>query len=170
MQRTSNNNGFTLIEVLMAMAIISIGLLGVIALVNQNLNANVVNKNYLVASMLAQEGLELVRNRRDANWINSAPHWYDGLADGLEGIDIFAIDPSGLFAVNNIYDARLYRDGDGFFVHQSAGNSETVFFRLITIDDSNLANGYLLVISELRWSSKSGESSYIADTMLYDWR
>ena len=64
--------GFTLLEVTAVTAILTIALLGISSLVIQNLQAHNYNHNFLIASMLSQEGLELVRNIRDDNWHKSS--------------------------------------------------------------------------------------------------
>ncbi|NCQ16134.1 hypothetical protein GW814_00575, partial [Candidatus Falkowbacteria bacterium] len=63
-----NNQGISILEVIVAILIITIGMIGVMSLVIQNVEAQYINKNILIASGLAQEGLELARNTRDLNW------------------------------------------------------------------------------------------------------
>ena len=60
-----NNKGFTILEAAIALGIVVMGLFGVVALLTQNLQTQSINRDSIVASLLAQEGLELVRNARD---------------------------------------------------------------------------------------------------------
>src|SRR3990172_140667 len=62
--------GFTIIEVIIAISLVNIGLLAISSLVIQNIQTQDINREYIIASMLAQEGLELARNIRDNNWRN----------------------------------------------------------------------------------------------------
>ncbi|OHA66878.1 MAG: hypothetical protein A3C04_02450 [Candidatus Wildermuthbacteria bacterium RIFCSPHIGHO2_02_FULL_45_25] len=71
--------GFTLIEVIVAVGIITVGVVGVLSLVNQSLSLSTDLRNRIVATYLAQEGVELVRNMRDYNWLNVRP-FYTGIA------------------------------------------------------------------------------------------
>lgn len=58
--------GFTLLEVLIALSIITIGALGVFALMNRTVLATEQNRNSIIAVNLAREGIELVRSIRDS--------------------------------------------------------------------------------------------------------
>lgn len=64
------NNGTTLIEVLVASSVLIIGLAAILTSALGFLNVTGFSKNYLIASQLAREGIEVVRNQRDLNWLN----------------------------------------------------------------------------------------------------
>ncbi len=61
--------GFTLIEVVMVIFIISVGLLATFNVVQNITVYSKLTSSRLTATYLAQEGIELVRNRRDTNWL-----------------------------------------------------------------------------------------------------
>ncbi len=68
-----NSTGFTLIEIIIAIAILSFGIILVYGSF-----ASVVNSTYNIsarftAAYLAQEGFEIVRNIRDTNFISIGP-------------------------------------------------------------------------------------------------
>lgn len=52
-----------------AVYIIIVGLLSIMSLVVFNIKIENFNNNMLIASNLAREGIEVVRNRRDTNWL-----------------------------------------------------------------------------------------------------
>ncbi|MCK4467198.1 MAG: prepilin-type N-terminal cleavage/methylation domain-containing protein [Desulfobacterales bacterium] len=56
-----NNSGFTLMEVLVAMLILSVGLLGMAALVTGIINSNKLSNRISAATVLAQDKMEEVR-------------------------------------------------------------------------------------------------------------
>ncbi len=58
----SKRGGFSLIEVVVAMAVLMIGILGVVPMLAFNIKANLSGKNYGIASYLAQEKLEQIRS------------------------------------------------------------------------------------------------------------
>jgi len=58
----SNENGFTLIEILMAIAVISIGLLALAALQTTAISGNARAKKHSMASLLAQDQIETYKN------------------------------------------------------------------------------------------------------------
>ena len=64
-----NKKGETILEVLVALVVITIGAATATSLIVSSLKANLFNKDSLVALNLAQEGIEYMRNLRDTNWI-----------------------------------------------------------------------------------------------------
>ena len=182
-----NNKGFSILEASIVMGVVSIGLLGVFSLILQNIQVQKVNKNMLVASMLAQEGLELVRNIRDDNWIASPAVAWDLNIAGWGNND-FTVDYTMALANANDSDndgdimeeanTKLYKNSaNNFYTHTAAGNTATQYYRLITVDDidaSSPADGiddYYKVKSHVQWKdSKGALKDYIAETYLYNWR
>ena len=61
MFNTRNNNGFTLMEVLVAMVILSVGLLGTAALTIKIINSNKLSNMISTATVLAQDKMEEIR-------------------------------------------------------------------------------------------------------------
>jgi type II secretory pathway pseudopilin PulG len=165
MNKRKQTIGFTLLEVVVAIGIIMTGMLGVMSLVIQNIQIKTVNRNNLVASMLAQEGLELVRNMRDQNWLDGV-NYDQGLPTGSFAIDytktVYPAIDLGVPA------ARLYTDNSsGFYWHNSSVSTESIYSRLITV--SNNAD-HLAVSSTVRWVRNGQNIDYTAETLLYDWR
>ena len=63
-----NTEGFTLIEVIVAVTIISVISVGVMYGISLSLSSSAKIKNDLIAANLSQEGLEIVRGIRDRDW------------------------------------------------------------------------------------------------------
>ncbi|MBU4338645.1 prepilin-type N-terminal cleavage/methylation domain-containing protein, partial [Patescibacteria group bacterium] len=63
------SDGFTLIEVMAAVAVLSIGLIGGLTVITKNLSIISGGEDRIIAANLAAEGIELVRNVRDTNWL-----------------------------------------------------------------------------------------------------
>jgi len=166
----STETGFTLLEVMMAVLIIGIGLVGVSSLIVQNIQVQYINKNVLIASQLAQEGLELVRNIRDENWLIGGNDWDENISDGSANYT-FTIDYLKDIndTVNSIDEdgAKLYINGNDFYTHTSTDNTETNFYRLITVND---LVSYLEVKCIVRSEERERTHDYAAETVLYDWR
>lgn len=163
-----NKLGISIEEVVVSITVIVVGMIGVLSLVTQNIEVQYINKNVLMASGLAQEGLELVRNIRDLNWLTSGKSWkQDILGDGT-----YTIDYEGLNSINmtvNSLDesgARLYIDNYGFYTHAATATS-TSFYRLVTVEDKT---DYLDVKCTIRWKDGTQNHNYTAETYLYDWR
>ncbi len=162
--------GFSILEVIIAILIISIGMIGVLSLVTQNIQVQYINKNNLIASQLAQEGLELVRNVRDENWL--AGNNYNLDIAGIVGDRTYAIDYRGRNfinpAVNSVDDAgaRLNIKAATQLYSHEAG-AATPFYRLITAVDNV---EYLEVECKVQWEERGRTHDYTAKTLLYDWK
>ncbi|MBU2545232.1 prepilin-type N-terminal cleavage/methylation domain-containing protein [Patescibacteria group bacterium] len=72
------NKGFTILELLATIVVISIGVLGAYSVAQKIFSLTFISTNHLTAAYLAQEGVEIVRNARDTNWIEG-DDWRDGL-------------------------------------------------------------------------------------------
>lgn len=59
---------FAMVEVIFSLFIIAVGLTGSILLISGSLKNSMGTRDQIIASQLAQEGLEIVRNIRDSNW------------------------------------------------------------------------------------------------------
>lgn len=181
-RKAEYSQGFTIMEIIVVIFIIALSLSGIMSLVVQNMQVEYINKNMLMASQLAQEGLELVRNVRDANWL-SGTNWRTGDSPGTD-VDItqdnhysISWDYSG--GAIKIYDAdeindsltRLYMDNSGFYRHYStppANATSTAFSRLITVD--SVTNSSTTISCIVQWRIRNNTHRYSAQTVLYDWR
>ena len=69
MHQRSSHAGFTLIEGIIAIGIISTAMLVGLGLAISNLTAAQANSDRIIAANLAREGIEVVRHIRDSNWL-----------------------------------------------------------------------------------------------------
>ncbi len=174
------SGGFTIMEVMIAVSIIVIGILGVLSLVQQNTKVNYLTKNTIISSQLTQECLELARKKRDYNWLDpSTRHWDDNLSAGTFIIDFN--DPVGgaLTAVAGIEDAaaKLIIDNredaepglnyKWFYDHDATGGTTTPYSRIMTISDKT-AEG-LMVTCTTRYKKDDQSYYYTAADYLYNW-
>ncbi|NCT54360.1 hypothetical protein GW758_00170 [Candidatus Falkowbacteria bacterium] len=165
-----NKEAFSLIEIVIILFIISMGLIGILSLIVQNIQSQDYNKNNLIATQLSQEGIELVRRIRDNNF-KQGNNFNTGLAENQSEVFSYCFDYNDSAPVVSAEACLLRFDGDGFYVHGSLGISSG-FSRLIKVEliDEDLAVGVALkVISEVYWNSRLGISSYATETLLYDW-
>lgn len=64
----NNKKGFSIIEILVWIFIFTLWITSVYAIVSSTLRLNDYNENYIIASNLAREQIELVKNIRDSNY------------------------------------------------------------------------------------------------------
>lgn len=72
-----NSAGFTIVETLIAITVLMIAIAGPLVIATRSLNTALVSKNQMVASYLAQESMEMIKNQRDAN-VSAGLGWLDG--------------------------------------------------------------------------------------------
>lgn len=168
-KRLQFKEGFSLIEILAVLFVISMALLGIVSLINQNIQVQSINKNNLIASSLAQEGIELIRNVRDTNWLtNQAFDTY--LSDDSYQIDYRDNMPT---PTTDISQTKLYLK-DGFYVHDSGsevGLTPTLFSRQIIIKKIyDYALEPIQVRSVVSWTDHGKPYRYELQALLFDWR
>ena len=153
------NKGFTLIEVIVSIAILLIGIVGIYNVFSRILTLTSGISNKLVSAYLAQEGIEIVRNIRDTNWIEGVS-WNDGLGAG----DWEADYTTG--SLDDSYDGDFLNIGsDGFYNYPSG--IPTKFRRKITIEqiDSNT----LKVTAWIGWEERGNSHNFEIEEYIYNW-
>jgi prepilin-type N-terminal cleavage/methylation domain-containing protein len=128
--------GFSLVEVLVSMFLISVGLLATVSLISANLSEIINSRNQSIAGLLAEEGAELALNVRDSGALEGASFLYFPGTD----TDDCIIDP----AINNLQvcgsniNKKLYYSSSplGYYYEVSflGGGAATRFQRKIEID------------------------------------
>ncbi|MFA7685396.1 MAG: type II secretion system protein [Candidatus Gracilibacteria bacterium] len=79
--KISNTKGFTLVETLIGLMILTMAIVAATSLLISVIQSNKQIVKTLQAHYLAQEGLEAVRNVRDTNWMNNRVNWKEGFGD-----------------------------------------------------------------------------------------
>lgn len=151
-KKIGNKPGFSLIEVIISIFLIIIGLFASIELISKGLRESIDSRDQSIATELAQEGIELVRNVRDNNWLNFGP------LDPQDGSFEYFDDGNCRIDKNSGYggtidcgvsgnEFRLYIDNDGFYVHDPG--TATKFYRKLIIEDGGDTMG---IVSMVVWS------------------
>lgn len=133
-----NRRGFSMLEMLIAGFILSVGMIGMLRLVVENLRNSTDSRDHVVASGLAQEGLELVRNMRD-NATNPLVGSFEKLPSGTTiddcKVDINSTDMlSGSCGAD--IDKKLYVNSN-FYDHTAVPANVTRFQRKIRLQYQN---------------------------------
>jgi len=193
-----NNPGFSLLGVLIAFFIMTVGILGILSLYAYSISASSMNKTKLVAVNLAQEGIEIVRNIRDSasdadpltnsdeEWLLWYQRWFP---DGMTCDDTpfnpcvwyyeldynkpnDCLDNPGSPSTDSNWDSYSFlKLGNNFRYNYSLG-LDTLYKRKITItnhdSDKNLPEK-IEVKSEVWWKVKDKEYTVTAVDELYNW-
>lgn len=160
-KRSNSNSGFTLLETVIAIVILITSTLMVYTAIVRVIGYSYNNQSKLVASYLAQEGIEVVRNIRGTNWVEGATSWKDGLSPGTYRIQY---NSSSLLSDQDI---PLDIDPNGFYNYGTGDSSS--FTRTITISKPDPADEDVLkVVSEVSWP-KDNNCPVSAEEIFYNW-
>ncbi len=166
MRHLINQKAFSLLEVIIAIFVITTGIVGAMNLINYSISSVAVSKSQIIAASLSQEGLEVVRNIRDTNWteqfINPGLLWNDGLANGDYRIQ-YNSDSLLLLGANPV----LNINSNGFYLYDIT-KPVTLFRRKITI--TNISANEIKVVSEITWTERGHSFSVSAEERLFNWK
>lgn len=155
------NKGFTLLEALVAVSILMVAVVAPITISQKGLSSAIYTKNYMLASYLAQDAMEYIKNQRDNISIKNNSDWrsldffnnclaYDIIGDAYCHIDTINND------IENGPGVVLKMDSvNGFYGYKDSWN-DTDFSRKISIKlDPNNNNNIdeALVQITVSWGS-----------------
>lgn len=131
------SRGFTLIETMVAITVLALALIGPFVAVQNALKGSYVARDQLVASSLAQEGLEYIRSVRDDNYLVPRASWLTGLSSlacyGSAPASFCTVDPtqgdvntaaSAVGTCSTLTSCRaLYISSNGLYNEQNSGTA-----------------------------------------------
>lgn len=194
-----NKSGQSLIELIVAVAIIQVGLLSVWSLFLSNFNAEREAELRIVGANLSREGIELVKNIRDSNWLRGDRGevnkegtiwpWDEGLNFGIYSVSY----DNG--ALEDETASQLYIDAQGFYTNSSVGTKISPYKRTIELKSvccSDIINSDLVcddtnyqikestepcslrigvnIIAKTTWSHSGSERNSVVEDIIYNWR
>jgi len=163
---------FTLVEVLIAVSILTIGILSGFILITKVLYNTAVIQDRLTASFLTQEGIELVRQVRDSNFLQimngESVEWKDGLADGSYTIESKAgsEQPITLTSVDT-GEGSNFRYNDDTKIYNYTIGEPTTFNREIKITTIN--DDEIRVESIMKWKTRTIDFNLTVEDHLFNW-
>lgn len=157
-----NNKGQLLIESLIGISLIVVGLLGVFSLLSQSLGLRRVASERYIATYLAAEGIEVVKNIIDTNHLNSVP-WNQGVNTNGD----YEVEYNSAFLQPFQNRAFYYHPENGLYDY-NAGNV-TLFKRKISI--VSISSEEVRVNSKIDWITRGGgEFSIDLEDHFFNWR
>jgi prepilin-type N-terminal cleavage/methylation domain-containing protein len=138
--RQAAKRGFSLLEVMLVVMILSVALLVFIQVTSKSVVHSIESQDSIIAAGLAQEGVELVKNIRDNNWaVKKTAFEFPFPSDGDCRIDYDSTTcSSGSPELKFDPGSRFYSD---------TGSETTKFFRKINIrteGDTRVVTSYVL--------------------------
>ncbi|MFH1508734.1 MAG: prepilin-type N-terminal cleavage/methylation domain-containing protein [bacterium] len=182
-----NKKGFTLIEVMVVTVVLVVGLLGILGMLVYSIRAGATSQNRAVATYLAQEGLEAVRNIRDTNVFIDGPEAWDDSFSESDDERYYRVEfdfssnrkwslVGGVGPTQRLNEAapqagyRLYIDPDlnGYWNQGNTTDEPTNFYREIAVDRDS-AQDLLEVVSKVLWIDQYGTHTIKMQEDLYNW-
>lgn len=147
-----------MIGVIVAMFITSVALVSILGLVTTSLKAAETSKMKLIASGLAQEAIEIVRDMRKGQieWNN----WYANIANGDYRVQYNSA------SLLSFLDTPLEIAGNGLYQYNTGVNSG--FYRKVTL--TKLSANEVKVLVEVKWKIKSNWSYLRVEDRLWNWK
>lgn len=136
------NKGFTLIELTVAIFLVTVGTGGAFMAINRGMALSSISESQFTASYLAQEGIESVRNIRDGNWLEKRTNPLIAWDEGIVTTD---------------WQTVSLLDG-----------SSSKFQRKITIQKPQADR--MIVSVQIKFEERGRTHEVDAETELYDWR
>ncbi|MBI1866555.1 MAG: GIY-YIG nuclease family protein [Candidatus Staskawiczbacteria bacterium] len=168
------SGGFTLIELVISIFILAFAIIGVYNSFSTIVILTTGSTSRFTAVYLAQEGIEIVRNMRDSNWLNGQD-WktgFSGCESGCEA-DYKTGTSSGLGLIPWTSDGNyLNIKGNNFYSYDNCGGDNfcpTKFKRKITITPDPLNQNVLKVSALVIWEEKEEVPDMEVEEYLYNW-
>ena len=176
--------GFSLVELLVAISILSIAILATFTAVQGSFRSNLFAEDQIIASYLGQEAIEFVRNIRDENGIkNTKAIESGGTYPWLSGIAQISTDPCypGKFCTidsplkllascnSNASSCQVLRfDTNTGLYGYTAGWSATKYKRSISF--TRISANEVRVNVDVSWQGQGISKTFSISEILRDWQ
>ncbi len=168
------NSGFTLLETLASISVLSLAITGPLALASFTIRSAGLSQNQFTAFYLAQEAMEYVKNLRDNNAFLEKANWLDKLAPSGPGNGLCR-NPKGCYI--DITDGGIqpcspsscpkmkYDSATGLYNYSSG--PETSFIREVRLD---YVSDYEEKISiTVFWQERLILRSFVLEENIFNW-
>ena len=183
-----NNKAFTLVETLVAISIFTVSILGLMSVLTSGISSTNYAKQKIIASYLAQEGIEYIRNIRDDymlygnNWNNFRTKINECGNHGTNDKTCYFDDQSLDFSdpsmpmtkilidscPNDLCPTLLYDSNTGKYNYSSSGVNSG-FIRSIQARYPRGPDDEIKIISIVSWNQGSGSYNVTFSETLFNW-
>lgn len=163
-----SSKGFSLVETLVALAILLVAVVGPISLIGDSLHKIYYARDEMVAINLAQEGVEVVRQMKDSNMLSAVagvPPWDSGLAPTNYIVDAWN---SSAPLNSNVTDKKVYIDAITGLYRQGVAGTATQFTREVVITDV-VPGVEKNVTSTVTWKTGGSTGTLSVSENIFNW-
>lgn len=184
---SAKQRGFTVLESIVAIFILSLSISGAFSAVQRGLSQAVISKDETQAFYLAQEAVEIIRNKRDSNQLakinGSTITWLNGISEnvsdpcyfgkvcGTESFNMNLVNHSSSWTSWNNYPV-LNQDPTSFLFSYNNLYPATRFKREIQLErvrDDSLGNPLeIAVIVKIYWTKGIFSNEFKVKTHLFN--
>lgn len=153
------NQGFSLLGVIIAIFITSVGLLSILSLAVTTIKSSALSEAKLIASGLAQEGVEVVRGFRRAQteWND----WYSFVSSGDYRVQYNSA------SLMSFSETPLKLDTTSGLYQYDTGN-DSPFYRKVNL--TKVSASEVKVVVEVKWQLKGGWHYLTVEERLWNWK
>ncbi|HNW71550.1 MAG TPA: prepilin-type N-terminal cleavage/methylation domain-containing protein [Candidatus Paceibacterota bacterium] len=186
-KKNNKENGFTLIEVIVAIFVFSVAVLAVMASLSQGLSSESYTKKKVTATFLAQEGVEYFRNIRDTSMLysddkvvgwsdfiskleeagcqNDTGCYFDDINLNSIGSITMPIMQIKISPCNEVCPNMLFDESSSTFGYTLGGDSG--FVRQMKVEETSLEE--VKIISKVSWTQNGRTNTVSFSENLSDW-
>jgi type II secretory pathway pseudopilin PulG len=177
------NRGFTVLESIVAIGILSLSISGAFSAVQQSFSQAIIAKDEVKAFYLAQEAMEIIRNKRDANQLykianpSTSNTWLDGIAQVGDPCQfgktcrVYANPPSAPALVDCAADpggvCPVLKQDPVTYIYGYTSGDATNFKREIQIESIN-ANEIAVTV-QVSWKKGILDMNFKVKEHLFNW-
>lgn len=164
-----SNKGQILLEVMIALSMVAIGLLGLLSLLTNSIGINKIISSEYVASYLASEGIEVVKNITDRN-LSNGNGFNQGLAtcEDSNGCRLQFNSPDS-YAIVSANDGMPLKFDDQTKLYRYDSGEPTTFVRTIKVSEG-LGGNELIVNSQVTWKARGSDYEITLEDHFFAWR
>lgn len=170
--------GFTLIETLVAISILMIAVTSPLTIAQKGLSSAFYAKDQVIASYLAQDAIEYLRNLSDQNVESGVlGGWLDRIKGSTKCDILCTVDTKedSISACTDMDsdgicdDRPLYNNSDGVYTQTVTGNKKTSFTRSVKVEET-VTDQEALITVKMSWTDKGKSRDFTVNTRIFNWR
>ncbi len=175
--KVDSSSGFTLVETLVGVTLVLTTMLGPFILAERSIFYASITKNQIIATYLAQEGVEFVRNNRDNNFLQGN-HWLNGSSLNnclnTNGCYVDPLASGGAFKINQCSGSEgcpaiSFNTLNGYYTYSGFDLTPTPFIRTVKI--SKLPGDEEAEVEvTVNWQERSGPKIFKMTENIFNWR
>jgi len=162
--------GQLLVEAMIAISVLIIGVFGIFSLLNQSLGLNTIVTSQYIASNLAMEGVEVIKNLIDNNVLQGKA-WNEGLATSG---DDYEVEYNTNSAPLTPYSGKPLKFDSATGLYNYSTGNDTNFKRKVRLeniqDPSAGEYNEIRVNSIVSWTIKGGSYEINVENHFFNWR